>query len=53
MNDQAFQQKLNENLALQIGQLTMQLAQYQTKIELQEYENKALKDELEKLQNKK
>lgn len=47
MNDQMFQMKLNENLALQIGQMTMQLAQFQTKIELLEQENKKLKDEIE------
>lgn len=48
MNDQMFQLKLNENLALQIGQMTMQLTQFQTKIELLELENKNLKEEIEK-----
>lgn len=47
MNDQMYQMKLNENLALQIGQMAMQLSQYQTKIELLEQENKKLKEEIE------
>lgn len=42
-----FQIKLNENLALQIGQMAMQIAQFQTKIDLLEQENKKLKDEIE------
>lgn len=55
MNDpqnQQFQIKLNENLAFNIGQLTMQIAQLQTRNELLETENTNLKNELEKQMNR-
>lgn len=55
MNDQQnqhFQMKLNENLALQIGQMTMQISQLQTRNEFLELENRNLKNEIEKTEIK-
>lgn len=46
-----FQQKLNENTVYQMGQFVMQVTHLQTKVEMLELENTALKDQLEKTMN--